>query len=481
MTRAAAMTPARAAGLAIAGLTLARLVFLWLSPLNLDTDEAQYWEWSRGFDFGYFSKPPLLAWIIGATTAACGNGEACIRSFAPLFYAGTAAAVFVFTRALYDARVAAWSAVAVATIPGVSFSAIIASTDVPLLLFWAWALVALVRLLRGGGAGSAVALGLAVGLASLAKYAGLYFVLCAALLVLVDPTARAALVGRRGVIAFAVLLAVLAPNLFWNLENGFATVRHTAALATSEARRFSLVGPLEFIAGQFGIFGPFFFGALLLLGARGLRGLSPAARLLACFVWPPLALMLALAVFSRANANWAAVSYVAATPWVVAALIASRWLRLTVAVHAFGAAVVSVLILSGLGIGLRPFGLRDPTDRLLGWSAFADQVEAATPPGATLLVDNRATAALLIYYLRGRGHDFAYWDYGGPVENYYQMSRPFRGEGGRPVILVAGTVAAPVILERFATRQLVTRIEVHQGPRGALIAQLWSVAGFRPG
>jgi len=46
---------------------------------DLVFDEAQYWSWSRELDLGYFSKPPLLAWLIRGTSELCGQGEACLR------------------------------------------------------------------------------------------------------------------------------------------------------------------------------------------------------------------------------------------------------------------------------------------------------------------------------------------------------------------------------------------------------------------
>src|SRR5438045_4592691 len=35
-------------------------------PLDLAADEAHYWDWSRHLDWSYYSKGPLVAWIIGA-------------------------------------------------------------------------------------------------------------------------------------------------------------------------------------------------------------------------------------------------------------------------------------------------------------------------------------------------------------------------------------------------------------------------------
>ncbi|MCH1426591.1 MAG: hypothetical protein L7W42_05470, partial [Alphaproteobacteria bacterium] len=47
-------------------ITLLRSVALFVTPLDLGVDEAQYWLWSQTPDFGYFTKPPLIAWIIAA-------------------------------------------------------------------------------------------------------------------------------------------------------------------------------------------------------------------------------------------------------------------------------------------------------------------------------------------------------------------------------------------------------------------------------
>ena len=50
--------------LIILALTLFRTAALAISPLELGVDEAQYWLWSQTPDFGYFTKPPLIAWIL---------------------------------------------------------------------------------------------------------------------------------------------------------------------------------------------------------------------------------------------------------------------------------------------------------------------------------------------------------------------------------------------------------------------------------
>src|SRR6185503_11126201 len=45
--------------------TILRLLYLACDcPLDLAPDEAHYWDWSRHLDWSYYSKGPLVAWLI---------------------------------------------------------------------------------------------------------------------------------------------------------------------------------------------------------------------------------------------------------------------------------------------------------------------------------------------------------------------------------------------------------------------------------
>src|SRR4029077_17334651 len=118
----------------LVALLAARLIANAFARTDLLFDEAQYWSWSRELDFGYFSKPPLIAWIIRGTTELCGNSEACIRSFPPVFYAIASWFVFLTGRALYGARASFWAAIVFDTLPVTAFPAPRAPTQAPLLL-----------------------------------------------------------------------------------------------------------------------------------------------------------------------------------------------------------------------------------------------------------------------------------------------------------------------------------------------------------
>ena len=65
-------------------ITILRIFSLHVSPIELSVDEAQYWHWSRNIDFGYFTKPPMIAWLIGFSTFIFGNEEWAVRLFSPI-------------------------------------------------------------------------------------------------------------------------------------------------------------------------------------------------------------------------------------------------------------------------------------------------------------------------------------------------------------------------------------------------------------
>ena len=163
-----------------------------------------------------------------ARDGICGDAEWCVRAPSPILYTVTCIVLFLAARALYGARIGFWSAVVFATLPAASFSSLLISTDVPLILFWTLAFYGWIRLIETREMRFAALIGASIGLGLLAKYAAAYFVLCVAVDAWRDPRARDALRGGRGLVALAIALRFIAPNVLWNANHSFATFSHTA-------------------------------------------------------------------------------------------------------------------------------------------------------------------------------------------------------------------------------------------------------------
>ncbi|WP_300542794.1 glycosyltransferase family 39 protein [Maricaulis sp.] len=381
-TDAPASRWSQAALILVAVFATARLIGLAVSPVALYADETQYWVWSREFDWGYFSKPPMIAWLIALSTGLLGDSDFAVRLPAPLLHSGTAFFLFASARHLWDERTGFWAAATYLTLPSIWLSGFVMSTDALLLCAWSGGLYALLRLRDGAGMVTAAALGLAVGLGFLSKYAMIYFAAGLGLAVVLDPRTRGALLGHRGVVAAAIALACLIPNLVWNAANDFATVSHTAANANWGGDLFHPGEMISFLTDQLAVFGPALFVVLCVVLGLTLRHIRTADRdrvLLAVFTLPPLLTVTGQAFISRAHANWAASAYVAATLLVVAFLLRGPSWRRAVLIGSI--AVHSAIGLFAAALAASPalvsaIGAEDATKRIRAWPETAAAIEA---------------------------------------------------------------------------------------------------------
>jgi len=466
---------------AVAALTALRLAMLWVSTAGLHYDEAQYWVWAGTPAWGYFSKPPMVAWLIALAEPVCGSGAACVRSPAPLMWAGTALATFGIGAALFDRRGGVWAGWAALLAPGAAFSARILSTDVPLLLFWALALLAWVRLRAGGGAGWAALLAGALGLGLLSKYAMLYFYGCVLVATLVDPASRRALT-RPGVVAGLLAgLTALIPNLVWNLEHGGATVRHTAANASGGGLSVGLADGLEFVAAQFAVAGPVVLTGLIL---ATVRPRTSEARLLLAFSLPIFLLVTGVALLTRAHGNWAATALIATFVLGTAHLLARGRRGWLAGGLALGAAVQAGLFVADASAARLSIAGQAPYAVTLGWEATAREVaEAAREEGAVAVVtERRRDAAALTYHLRDDGLPVLAWPGpGGVPDDHFQMTVPVTGREAGPLLVVAGCAAPDRIAAAAQGVIALGPREVATGPGETRTAWLFRVDRARPG
>jgi 4-amino-4-deoxy-L-arabinose transferase-like glycosyltransferase len=427
-----------ALGLVLA-ITAVRVGLLVLSEADLFVDEAQYWLWGQDFAFGYYSKPPLIAWVIrGATEIAGSDAPFWVRLPAPLFHAATALILGSIAARVHSARAGLVTAAAYATLPMVAVGSLLISTDTIMFPFLAGALALYLQLLAPGGGGRphlAALAGLLLGLGFLAKYAALYYLVLGALAAL-HPSARPD--PRDGATLLAAFGLVIAPNLAWNAANGLATLSHTVDNTGWRGDlAFDPAGLASFLAAQLLVAGPVVFAALL-IAALGLarRGADVAEGLIAALSLPILALVSAQALISGANANWAAAAYLAglllAVPWLLAR---RAWLVASFAVN--GALALALPLAATQADSLR-FGERLLLARYVGLDELSRDILAlAEAEGAAAIVaSGRALLADLHYTGRAGGLAIYAWPHEGPPRHHYEQRYPYPGTAAGPVLAV---------------------------------------------
>lgn len=460
-------------------LRAATVVHLGLDPY---VDEAYYWGWAQALDWGYYSKPPLLPALIAASQAVFGDGLLALKLPALLLYPVTALVLQQLGTELFDKRVGWWAALTFMTLPLVSGLGLFVSTDAPLLLLWALAMLLAWRLREGGAWTQWVMLGGVVGLGLLAKYTMAAFFGCGVLWLLSLEGGLDRLRRSGPWLALGVALVVLAPNLWWNAQHGFPTLVHTAEITRVSARAWAPDELWEFLLAQLAALGPVLAVAVVIVLSSVRRRLGDSRqRFLLCFSLPLLILVALQALTGRANGNWAAPAMMGLTVLVVAALLGLQRPRVLAWAVGCNMAIAALLYAWPTLVQLAGVELRagnDPYKRARGWSALAEAVapQLAAQPGSTLLGDDREVLAQLVYALRPQRH--ARWQADPHVVDHYGLMVPYGGHVDGAVLYLSQRRDPEQVLSRFAdvTDLGEISVAVHRDFHRRLHA--WRLSGF---
>ncbi len=472
----------KTAVLFVVAITIWRIVMLAFNRTDLFVDEAQYWLWSENLDFGYYSKPPMIGWVIRLfTTIGQSHSSFWIRLPAPLFHMATALLLIPIAKRTVGSEAGPWPAVTFATLPAVSLSSVLMSTDTIQLTFVASAILLFLRLTEKVSAPTAAGLGLALGLAFMTKYSVLFLLPGVAAAMLLLPRAR---IGwRDALIAASVGAFVVLPNLWWNVLHDGITIQHTESIAnwnTQEGKRgLRAAAAIEFLAAQFAVVGPIVFAALLMAiprMVRGSRGSSPedtGLNLLAWLSLPCVALLTAQAFFGGANANWAVPAYVAGTVLATRILLSlpRPVMRSSLIINTLTAIAIPVLTVFPQAIKLP--GGQPAMKRFIGRSDISEFAgEMARETNIPVIVaDNRPILGDLFYTLRGQGLSiYARPVVGGP-RNYYEQIFPLPRAQTDPVLYLSESALE---CEGQAAEE-VGRLDVKTGYRAGHTVHAYSV------
>jgi hypothetical protein len=401
------------AGLLILGSALARLWYLMDDcPLDLAPDEAHYWDWSRHLDWSYYSKGPLVAYLIRLgcllfgpwSTALVGSEMIAVRIPAVVCGALLLLGLYMLTVQVYRREGLAAAVVGIAlTWPVLAAGSALMTIDAPYSCCWCWALVCGHEAVFHRARWAWPVTGLLVGLGILAKYTMVLFIPSLALFLLASREYRR-LLFRPG---FWVLCGVAGfcclPILIWNVRNDWVTYRHVSGLAGGDVVGLRWTGPWSYVYLQFALL----LGIWFVVWVRALAARHPWAKhgvtLATSYLWwtsvPMFAVFLAFSLKTGGGEpNWPITAYLSGM------VLASGWLRdeLTSG-PGWPRRLAATAVAGGCAVGLfltvtihhsewvhpwlarvvpapteaRPMPLRrlDPTCRLRGWQKLAEAVD----------------------------------------------------------------------------------------------------------
>jgi 4-amino-4-deoxy-L-arabinose transferase-like glycosyltransferase len=380
-------------------------------PLDLAPDEAHYWDWSRHLDWSYYSKGPLVAYLIrgGCELVEPWTGPAglspaiAVRLPAVLCGSLLLVSLYILTVQVYRREGLALGVVAAAlTLPVMSAGSSLMTIDSPYTCCWGWALVLGHSAVIGGRSWAWPATGLMIGLGILAKYNMGLWVVSLGLFLLFSREYRQ-LLWRPG---FWVMTSIAGlcclPIVLWNWQHDWVTVRHVEGLAgLRDGPRWHWNGPLVYVATQCGLFLVFWFVAWAASMVAHRPWKEPDAGLQ--YLWwlsAPMFAVFLLFSFKTGGGepNWPITAYVSglvlAAGWLSQQLQANTgWYRrlawANLAATCLLGLVVSVFMhhsdwlypalakVAPLPTEKNPFPLRrfDPTCRLRGWHTLTAEVD----------------------------------------------------------------------------------------------------------
>ncbi|MCX8070081.1 MAG: glycosyltransferase family 39 protein, partial [Thermodesulfovibrionales bacterium] len=403
--------------------SLFRIYYIRHGGIDLSPDEAHYWEWSRRPDWSYYSKGPLVAWIIGLSTSVFGNSVLAIRIIAVIMLSISSMIIFSLTRQIAfrsllnenDSKKAGLLAfLCIQTIPLFSVYGLVFTIDSPLIFFWSLSLYFFYKAMNDkGNYRTWFFLGLLIGLGLLAKYTMAFFIACFVVYIFIID--RKLFLKPYPYLTLFVTLLVFSPVIYWNMSNDWVTLKHTAGQANiASGLSLSVKYFFEFIGSQVGVVTPLLFIMLItsIFTTKKIMYKKDWLFVLT-FSLPVLIFFLFKSLQGKVQANWAMPGYIS-----LVILFSIVWFKgfvffqekISKETKLLTTAFLIVLLINIIGLYPHFFHIPtklDPSARLRGWSSLANEVDKLRDSlqklGEPVIIfsDSYQVASEMAFYLKG--------------------------------------------------------------------------------
>ena len=412
---------------------LIKLIAIYSTDFDLFGDEAQYWIWSQSLDFGYYSKPPFVAWIISFFTFFLGNTFIIIKIIPIIFYIISGYVVYLLSLELFNSKhQAVLTAASFYLMPAVSFSSFLLSTDVFLVLFWSISLLFFLKSIKNPLKINFFLLGIFVGISFLTKYAAVYFLLSTLILIFLDKKTRSVFFYKitNLLIFISSLLLVLLPNIIWNNNVGWVTLLHLSENADLSRTTINLFQGFEFLLSQILMLSLFLFIIFIFIIKKITFNFQ--TKFLLSFSVPIFFIVLLESILVRANANWAAVALISF--FILMFNQVFEFSKKIIFINNFFNFIFCLIfyLLIALSSSLSFF------DRINGVSSFAKLIdEKHLKDKKKLVVEDRMLYSNLRYIFRNSEVKI-YMPHNPKtkISNHFQMSNPLKENFGKDFLFI---------------------------------------------
>ena len=402
----------------VAAMTVLRIAYA--SLIDLRTDEAYYWTWSKEHVLSFLDHPPMIAWFIRFGTSIFGDTNLGVR------FAGIVAMLVtqllladIVRRVTHDVRAVVFALLMpeAALYYGLLMAKV--APDIALIPFAVAMLWALVRLAESSDQRWWLAAGLFGGLALLSKFTALMLLPSIAAFMLVPDWRLRQLRSPYPWLAALIALVVFSPVLIWNYQHDWASFRFQSVRAIAE-HEFSLRTVGDYIGLQWGLVGFVLFlvvlSGVLLTAWRGYRNREPVAVLLSTAVLVPFLYFFWKSLTLRIGDTWPMFMWPAGFAAAAINIVTMRregfpdWVLRSTNFWAVTSIVTGIafVVLVFLYYVVAPWnfiGRADPIGGEAGYEAVVARAQAQLQKtGATwIATTDYRTYAMLRWFFRDRG------------------------------------------------------------------------------
>lgn len=444
------------------------VAFISGGSVALAPDEAQYWTWSQQLDWGYYSKPPGIAYQMALGTYFFGNTELGVRFGAVILAIIMPLAVYRCARSAGTTETtAAWAGLIMALTPIGILASLLATTDGGFIVCWIFAVAELAGAIREQRTPRYLLLGGIIAAGAFFKWPAYIVWIVVAVGCGLYPQWRSLQVVK----GLLVSLLGLAPSFIWNAQNGWPTFRHVGATlvvpSSSAASQKLIAGnPADFFGAQLALVTPFIFAILVLAMWQHLRKAESRAPAPVAFCGglsvSIVLLFIAASFTKKIQGNWCVYAYppgFVMVAWYAFehAARARRWIAIGLSLSVIGTAIGMSLPAgqrhAALGLGSVPYKA-NPFRHTLGWHQLE---QALTEAGweaesdfilghtyqATSLLSFYNSAHQRAYFLNlagARKNQFSYWpsmadERVGATGYFVWMENLYRVDSAKPQIV----------------------------------------------
>lgn len=367
-----------------------------LGLIELGPDEAQYWTWSKFLDWGYYSKPPAIAWQIAFGTSLFGDTELGVRFGALLLGFLLPIAIYYLSLAAgTKSTTAFWAAFAFAVTPMGVLASLLAITDTGFVLFWTLALIPILTALRNETKPSYLIVGLLIAFGALFKWPIYYLWPLILFAWIWNPSLR----SPQILLSMAISLLGLLPSLYWNANHDWVTFRHVLATFEGGSQKEARAPGnfWSFFGEQFLLFSPLLF-ALLIMTLRRKGPVPKPLRFCAYVSGLSLAVFLFLSLFQKMQGNWVDFAYPTAAVFLAWAIFEGEFYKKIWFYAGVSIAILTSLIAITLPLWA-PYKI-DPFKQNKGLAKLGQELDdlGYNPKEEFLVGDRYQTSSLLSFY-----------------------------------------------------------------------------------